>query len=106
MKFSANLLMVSVFLLSVSVVYYFRTCTTNFIAQIISVFIMGSLFAVLFIAEQNSIAFIIPAIWVSFSGYDVQDRRWYYILAIEGMLLLMITCAVVFIMKPEIVFLN
>ena len=97
------LLMVSVFLLSVSVVYYFRTCTTNFIAQIISVFIMGSLFAVLFIAEQNSIAFIIPAIWVSFSGYDVQDRRWYYILAIEGMLLLMITCAVVFIMKPEIV---
>ena len=97
------LLMVSVFLLSVSVVYYFRTCTTNFIVQIISVFIMGSLFAVLFIAEQNSIAFIIPAIWVSFSGYYVQDRRWYYILAIEGMLLLMITCAVVFIMKPEIV---
>ena len=95
------LLMVAIFLFSVSLVYYYRTRTTNFIVQIIAVFAMGCLFAVLYICESNSIIFALPAILVSFSGHKVQDRRWYYILAVEGMILILITCAVVFILRPE-----
>lgn len=97
------LFLVAGFLFSVSIVYFYRTKTTNFIAQIISVFVMGCLFAVLFISESNSIIFALPAILVSFSGRKVQDDRWYYILAVEGMILILVTCAVVFILKPEIV---
>lgn len=97
------LLMVSVFLLSVSFVYYFRTRTQNFIAQIIAIFVMGCLFAVLFVCETNSIIFALPAIVVSFSGHHVQEKMWYYILAVEGMVLILITCGVIFILKPEIV---
>lgn len=97
------LVMIAVFALNVSVVYHYRTRTTNFIAQIVSVFLMGCLFAVLFISESNSIIFALPAILVSFSGRTKQDTRWYYILAVECMILILITCAVVFILKPEIV---
>lgn len=97
------LLMVSVFLLSVSLVYYYRTKTQNFIVQIISIFIMGCLFATLFACETNSIIFAVPAIAVSFSGQNKQEKMWYYILAVEGMLLILITCGLVFILKPEIV---
>ena len=94
-------LCMSVFLFSVSVVYYFRTRTQNLIAQVMSVFVMGCLFAVLFICEANSLIFAVPAIAVSFSGKSVQDKRWYYILAVEGMLLVLITCAVVLVSQPE-----
>lgn len=97
------LLMISVFLLSVSYVYYFRTKTQNFIAQIIAIFVMGCLFAVLFVYETNGIVFALPAIAVSFSGHHVQEKMWYYILAVEGMVLILITCGVIFILKPEIV---
>ena len=96
------LLCMAVFLFSVSLVYYFRTRTHNLVAQVISVFVMGCLFAVLFIGEANSLIFALPAIWVSFSGKDVQDKRWYYILAVEGMLLVLSTCAVVLVLKPEV----
>ena len=98
-------LMISVFLFSTSLVYYCRTKTTNLAGQVISVFVMGCLFAGLFIMESNSVIFALPAILVSFSGKKKQDKRWYYILAVEGMLLILITCAVVFVLKPEI-FLN
>ncbi len=93
----------AVFLFSVSLVYYFRTRTQNLIAQVISVFVMGCLFAVLFISEANSLIFALPAILVSFSGKSVQDKRWYYILAVEGMLLVLITCAVVLVSQPEFI---
>lgn len=96
-------LLVALFLFSVSLVYYYRTKTTKLMAQVISVFIMGCLFAALFISETNSLIFAIPAILVSFSGKHIQDKRWYYILAVEGMLLILITCMVVFALKPEIV---
>ena len=95
------LVLVSVFLLSVSLVYYFRTKTTNPIAQVISVFVMGCLFAILFICEANSLILALPAIVVSFSGKQKQDKRWYYILAVEGLLLILITSALVFVLKPE-----
>ena len=57
----------------------------------------------MFISETNSLIFAIPAILVSFSGKHIQDKRWYYILAVERMLLILITCMVVFALKPEIV---
>ena len=96
-------LLISVFLFSVSLVYYYRTRTTNLIAQVISVFVMGCLFAVLFISEANSLVFALPAIAASFSGKNMQDKRWYYILAIEGMLLILITCTVVLVLKPNFI---
>lgn len=95
------LVMVAVFMFSVSVVYYFRNRTTNLIVQVISVFVMGCLFAFLFICEANSLIFALPAIAVSFSGKNKQDKRWYYILAVEGVLLILITSALVFVLRPE-----
>ena len=97
------LLMVSLFLFSVSLVYYFRMKSQNFIVQIVSIFVMGCLFAMLFVCETNSIIFALPAIAASFSGHKEQEKMWYYILAVEGMVLILITCGVVFILKPEIV---
>ena len=95
-------LLVALFFFNVSLVYYYRTRTHNLIAQVISVFVMGCLFAVLFIIEANSLILALPAILVAFSGKDRQDGRWYYILAVEGLLLIMITCVVVLVSKPEI----
>lgn len=95
-------LLVSIFFFSVSLVYYYRTRTHSLIAQVISVFVMGCLFAVLFIIEANSLILALPAILVSFSGKQRQDSRWYYILAVEGVLLILITCVVVLVSKPEI----
>lgn len=95
------LVMVSVFLFSVSLVYYFRTKAINPIAQVISVFVMGCLFAALVICEANSLILALPAIAASFSGKKKQDTRWYYILAVEGLLLILITGALVFVLKPE-----
>ena len=97
------LLLVSVFLFSASCVYYFRTKTQNFVVQIVAIFIMGCIFAVMFACETNSIIFALPAIAASFSGHDKQEKMWYYILAVEGMVLILITCGVIFILKPEIV---
>ena len=94
--------LVAVFFLCVSIVYYFRTRTHNLIAQVISVFVMDSLFAVLFLIEANSMILALPAILVSFSGKNKQDKRWYYILAIEGIMLILITCVVVLISNPHI----
>ncbi len=93
--------LVAVFLFSVSLVYYFRTRSTNLIAQVISVFVMGCLFAALLICEANSLILALPAIAVSFSGKHKQDKRWYYILAVEGLLLILITSVLVFVLKPE-----
>lgn len=95
-------LLVALFFFSVSMVYYYRTRTHKLIAQVISVFVMGCLFAMLFIIEANSLILALPAILVSFSGKHRQDGRWYYILAVEGLLLIMITCVVVLVSKPEI----
>lgn len=97
------LLLVSVFLFSISMVYYFRTKTDNFVVQILAVFVMGCLFALLFAFETNSIIFALPAIAVSFSGYTKQEKSWFYILAVEGTVLILISCSVIFILKPEIV---
>lgn len=97
------LLLVSVFLFSASCVYYFRIKTQNFVVQIVAIFIMGCIFAVMFACETNSIIFALPAIAASFSGHDKQEKMWYYILAVEGMVLILITCGVIFILKPEIV---
>ena len=95
-------LLVALFFFSVSVVYYYRTRSHNLIAQVVSVFVMGCLFATLFIVEANSLILALPAILVSFSGKNRQDSRWYYILAVEGLLLIMITCVVVLVSRPEI----
>ena len=94
--------LVAVFFLCVSIVYYFRTRTHNLIAQVISVFVMDSLFAVLFLVEANSMILALPAILVSFSGKNKQDKRWYYILAVEGIMLILITGVVVLISNPNI----
>ena len=96
------ILLVAVFLLCVSLVYYYRAKTQNLIAQVITVFIMDSLFAVLFIIEANSLILALPAILVSFSGKNKQDNRWYYILAVEGVMLILITCVAVLISNPGI----
>ena len=94
--------LVSAFLFSASLVYRVRTTETNPVRQVISVFVMGCLFAILLLAETNSVIFAFPSVLVSFSGKYVQDKRWYYILAVEGMILILITCTVIFAMKPEL----
>lgn len=94
--------LVALFFLCVSIVYYFRTKTHNLIAQVISVFVMDALFAVLFLIEANSLILALPAILVSFSGKNKQDKRWYYILAVEGIMLILITCVVVLISNPHV----
>ncbi len=83
------MVLVSFFLLALSIAFVYRKEETKYIHQIVSFVVVIGLFALLVYFEQNSVVLGLVIIAVLFNGYDTLHKKIYWISSAIGVVLIL-----------------
>lgn len=85
------MVLVSLFLFALSFVFAWKQKEDSLVMQIVSMVGVVGTFALLILLEQNSVILLLPAVLVFFSGYDLPNKKQYFLYAGVGTGCLLLT---------------